>query len=156
MPYKALTGHIPDISHFCIFGCRAWVHNNKGKKLDAKSIPMIFVGYKSGSKAYRLWDPKSHQIIISLDVQFNEEGFPALPPPEPITPVPSSSQNTLPFQQSEGASKKQVNFIDLPKIFALFDEEVQYQRPQVGHITPTTGTPGGGSMPALSSVDLVG
>ena len=59
-PYEALTGRVPDVSHFRVFGCRAWVHNNKGKKLDAKSIPMIFVGYESGSKAYRLWDPKSH------------------------------------------------------------------------------------------------
>ena len=85
---------------------------------------MIFVRYESGSTAYRLWDPKSHRIVISSDVQFNEEEFPALPPPEPITPVPSSSQDTLPFQRSEGAPKKQVNFVDLPEIFALFNEEV--------------------------------
>ena len=150
-PYEALTGRVPDVSHFRVFGCRAWVHNNKGKKLDAKSIPMIFVGYESGSKAYHLWDPKSHRIVISSDVQFNEEEFPALPPPEPVTPVPSSSRDTLPFQRSEGASKKQVNFVDLPEIFALFDEEVQHQRPQVGHITPTTGTPGGGSTPAFTT-----
>ena len=123
MPYEALTGHVPDVSHFHIFGCRAWVHNNKGKKLDAKSTPMIFVRYKSGSKAYCLWDPKSHRIVISLDVQFSEEEFPALPPPEPVTPIPSSSRDTLPFQKSEGASKKQVNFVDLPEIFALFDED---------------------------------
>ena len=77
-PYEALTGRVPDVSHFRVFGCRAWVHNNKGKKLDAKSIPMIFVGYESGSKAYRLWDPKSHWIVISSDVQFNEEEFPVL------------------------------------------------------------------------------
>ena len=149
-PYEALTGCVPDVSHFCVFGCRAWVHNNKGKKLDAKSIPMIFVGYESGSKAYHLWDPKSHQIVIS-DVKFNEEEFPALPPPEPVTPIPSSSRDTLPFQWSEGASKKQVNFVDLPEIFALFNEEVRHQRPQVSHITPTTGTPGRGSMPAFTT-----
>ena len=112
---------------------------------------MIFVGYKSGSKAYHLWDPKSHRIVISSDVQFNEEEFPALPPPEPVTPVPSSSQDTLPFQRSEGASRKQVNFVDLPEIFTLFNEEVRHQRPQVGHITPTTGTPGGGSTPAFTT-----
>ena len=85
---------------------------------------MIFVGYESRSKAYRLWDPKSHRIVISSDVQFNEEEFPALPPPKPVTPIPSSSRDTLPFQRSEGASKKQVNFVDLPEIFALFNEEV--------------------------------
>ena len=150
-PYEALTGRVPDVSHFHVFGCRAWVHNNKGKKLDAKSIPMIFVGYESGSKAYRLWDPKSHRIVISSDVQFNEEEFPALPPPEPVTPVPSSSRDTLPFQKSEGASKKQVNFVDLPEIFALFDEEVRHQRPQIGHITPTTGTPSRGSTSAFAT-----
>ena len=50
-----------------------------------------------------------------------------------------------------GASKKQVNFVDLPEIFALFDEEVRHQRPQVGHITPQTGTPGRGSTPAFTT-----
>ena len=115
---------------------------------------MIFVGYESGSKAYRLWDPKSHRIVISSDVQFNKEEFPALPPPEPVTPVPSSSRDTLPFQRSEGASKKQVNFVDLPEIFTLFDEEVRHQWPQVGHITPTTGTPGRGSTPAFATPAL--
>ena len=123
-PYEALAGCVPDIPHFRVFRCRAWVHNNKGKKLDAKSIPMIFIRYKSGSKAYCLWDPKSHWIVISLDVQFNEEEFPALPPPEPVAPIPSSSQDTLPFQRSEGASKKHINFIDVPEILTLFGEEV--------------------------------
>ena len=153
-PYEALTGCVPDVPHFHVFGCRAWVHNNKGKKLDAKSIPMIFIGYESGSKAYRLWDPKSPRIVVSSDVQFNEEEFPVLPPPEPVTPIPSSSWDTLPFQRSEGASKKHVNFIDVPEILGLFDKEVRHQRPQVGHITPTTGTPGGGSTPAFTTLVL--
>ena len=77
-----------------------------------------------------------------------------LPPPEPVAPIPSSSWDTLPFQRSEGASKKHVNFINIPEIFALFDEEVRHQRPQVGHITPTTGTPGGGSTPAFTTLVL--
>jgi len=51
-PYEILTGQIPNVAYFHTFGCRAWVHNNKGKKLDAKALPMSFVGYKPGSKAY--------------------------------------------------------------------------------------------------------
>ena len=39
----------------------------------------------------------------------------------------------------------------MTEIFALFDEEVRHQRPQVGHITPTTGTPGRGSTPAFAT-----
>ena len=53
-PHETLTGQVPNIAYFHTFGCRAWVHNNKGRKLDAKSLPMIFVGYEAGSKAYRL------------------------------------------------------------------------------------------------------
>jgi len=49
-PHEVLTGQVPNVAYFRIFGCHAWVHNNKGKKLDAKGLPMVFVGYEPGSK----------------------------------------------------------------------------------------------------------
>jgi len=57
-PHEVLTGQIPNVAYFRTFRCCTWVHNNKGRKLDAKGIPMIFMGYEPGSKAYRLWDPQ--------------------------------------------------------------------------------------------------
>ena len=57
-PFELLFGRVPEISYVRVFGCRAWVFNDdKGKKWDPKSKPMILVGYETGSKAYRLWNP---------------------------------------------------------------------------------------------------
>ena len=42
-------------------------------KLQDRSVPMIFVGYEAGSKAYRLYDPKAKRLHISRDVKFLEE-----------------------------------------------------------------------------------
>jgi len=51
-------GHIPDISYFHVFGCKAYVHIHKDdqKKLDPKAFEAIFIGYKPDSKGYRLWN----------------------------------------------------------------------------------------------------
>ena len=108
-PYEALTGLTPNMVYFRIFGCHTWVHNNKGKKLDAKALPMTFVGYKPGSKAYRLWDPSSHKVVISSDVTFDETLFPHLPTEKP-DPVNSTEPRIL-RPRSEG---KQVQFVDIP------------------------------------------
>ena len=80
-PYELFYGRALDISYFRIFGCRAWVFNDQGKKWDPKSLPMIFVGYEFGSKAYRLWNPKNWSIVISANVRFNETEFPNRPAP---------------------------------------------------------------------------
>ena len=41
------------------------------------------VGYKVGTKAYQLWDPKTQSIIISWDIIFNEWiNPPAIPAPQ--------------------------------------------------------------------------
>jgi len=52
------TGHIPDVSYFRVFGCKAFVHvpEDKRKKLDPKVIKMTLIGYEPGFKGYRLWN----------------------------------------------------------------------------------------------------
>ena len=77
-PHELFFGRTPDISYFCVFGCRAWVYTPKDqrKKWDANSQPMIFMGYEPGSKAYRLGNPKTRSIVISASVHFDENFFP--------------------------------------------------------------------------------
>ena len=96
-PHVAIYGTVPNVSYFRIFGCKAWVHNDKGKKLDPKAKPMTFVGYEPGSKAYRLWDSKEHKIVVSTDVTFSESEFPSLPPPKPVKPITPNSRDALPY-----------------------------------------------------------
>jgi hypothetical protein len=34
---------------------------------------MVFIGYETGSKAYRMYDPNSKRVHVSKDVVFDEE-----------------------------------------------------------------------------------
>lgn len=64
-----------DLEHIRVFGCKAYAHipREKRTKLDPKSKQYIFVGYCEDSKAYRLFDPLTHNIVKSRDVVFYEE-----------------------------------------------------------------------------------
>jgi hypothetical protein len=46
----------PDVSHFCLFGSKAWAHipYEKRKALQPKSEKCIFVGYSKDVEGYRL------------------------------------------------------------------------------------------------------
>lgn len=68
-----------NIQHLKAFGCRAWATKPSSlrKKLDAKAIPLVFIGYEIGRKAYRLLNLDTNAVIISRDVKFVEEEFPA-------------------------------------------------------------------------------
>ncbi|GKD95841.1 retrovirus-related pol polyprotein from transposon TNT 1-94 [Tanacetum coccineum] len=44
-------------------------------KLDAKSVKCTFIGYGSDEMGYRFWDLKTHKVIQSRDVTFNEDSL---------------------------------------------------------------------------------
>ena len=103
-PQTLWNGTIPDISYFRVFGCKVFVHVPKEQrqgKLDKKAIEMIFVGYEPGSKGYCFWNPATRRIIVSCDVTFDEESFPARKDlvnprtraPEIFEPVDSDSED---------------------------------------------------------------
>eukprot|EP00249_Psilotum_nudum_P025147 c29390_g1_i1 orf=407-4477(+) len=73
-PIEAYTGIKPSVSHFRVFGCTAFMHvpDERRTKLDSKSVKMIFVGYSTNTKGYRLMDPTTHKISVSRDVVFEE------------------------------------------------------------------------------------
>ena len=74
-PYELWNGSTPALHHLWTFGCVVHVRNAgpHPKKLDDRSQRMIFVGYKPGSKAYRVYDPTIRRIHISRDAVFDEE-----------------------------------------------------------------------------------
>jgi hypothetical protein len=57
-----------------VFGCRANVRPAVPylKKLDDRSVAMVYFGVKEGSKAHRLFDPQTKKIVVSRDVIFEE------------------------------------------------------------------------------------
>jgi hypothetical protein len=72
--YELMHGHTPKVSHFHVFGCKYFILK-KGKKLgkfEARSVDGIFFGYASHSRAYRVLNPKTNQIVETCEVTFDE------------------------------------------------------------------------------------
>ncbi|MCO5563189.1 hypothetical protein L7F22_016826 [Adiantum nelumboides] len=71
-PYESWYDRKPSISYLRVFGCLAYAHipHQLRGKLDDKAVKCIFVGYNSGSKGYRLYNPATNKIFESRDVIF--------------------------------------------------------------------------------------
>jgi hypothetical protein len=72
--YELMHGRTPKVSHFHIFGCKCFILK-KGKKLDkfeARSVDGILFGYASHSRAYRVLNLKTNQIVETCEVTFGE------------------------------------------------------------------------------------
>jgi hypothetical protein len=74
-PYEAWHGRKPSVQHLRTFGCTAHVKKlGPGQsKLADRSKQTVFIGYETGSKAYRLYDPVQRKLIVSRDVVFEED-----------------------------------------------------------------------------------
>lgn len=74
IPDSIWYGRPPNFAKLKSFGCRSYAHIKQGK-LDSKALRCIFLGYQSGSKAFRLWctEPNGGKLIISRDVSFDEK-----------------------------------------------------------------------------------
>ena len=73
----ALSGFKPSVLHLRVFGSIVFSHVPKDlrTKLDDKSEKFVFIGYDSRSKGYKLFNPRNNKVIISRDVEFDEEGI---------------------------------------------------------------------------------
>jgi hypothetical protein len=73
-PYEAWHDRKPKVHHLRTFGCVAHVKKiGPGvSKLTDRSVPMVFIGYETRTKGYRLYDPVAKKLHISRDVIFEE------------------------------------------------------------------------------------
>jgi hypothetical protein len=79
-PHQAWHGHRPHLHSLRVFGCIGHLHipeqsSDRINKLSARSVPCINVGYSLRSKAYLLYDPRTHRVHTSKDVTFEETRF---------------------------------------------------------------------------------
>lgn len=74
-PEEAWSGLKPKVDYFRVFGCLSHVHvlNTTRTNLDDKSIQCVLLGVSDESKAYRLFNPVSGKIIVSRDVNSEED-----------------------------------------------------------------------------------
>lgn len=72
-PFEALNGYNLVVSHLRVFGSKAFSHVPKEdrRKLDAKSIKCIFIGYCDEHKSYKMFVPSTHKAFASRDVLYS-------------------------------------------------------------------------------------
>jgi hypothetical protein len=91
-PFQAYFGSKPDLSILRVFGSDAFALVTKHRdKLDAKTVPLIFVGYSDEVKGgLRLFNPVTKKVVVrrATEVWCEEptDGSMLVPPVEPSQP----------------------------------------------------------------------
>ena len=67
MPFEVLFGTPPDLSVTHLWGCKAWVHNNTGSKLDACAHEGRWLGFNVDSRAHRVYWPHSMTVNVECN-----------------------------------------------------------------------------------------
>jgi hypothetical protein len=138
VPYTGFYGRKPDVSHLRVFGCTAYVHVQKDKRLPLSSHTekCVFIGYPAEYKGWLFYNPLTRKTIISNTAEFDERVFPGLS---------RSSANT----NSSAPSLLPEEFTDIPSVDApppWLDDEPRRSHvdvpKQVGVVPP------GGIVPA--------
>ncbi|MCO5556847.1 hypothetical protein L7F22_010401 [Adiantum nelumboides] len=73
-PEGKFTGKKPNVSHFKVFGCIAYVHvlDELRTKLDPKAEKCTFIGYSIEQKGYKCYNLVTRQVRESRDVVYDE------------------------------------------------------------------------------------
>lgn len=73
-PYEARNNEKPQVDYLRIFRCIVYIKipSVHVKILDERSKRVVHLGREPGTKAYRLYDPKTGVVHISRDVVFEE------------------------------------------------------------------------------------
>ena len=73
--FEAWYGRKPSVSFLWTFSCIGHVRKTKSvlTKPEDRSTPMVLLGYKEGTKAYRPYDPHGGKVVVSRDVMVDEK-----------------------------------------------------------------------------------
>ncbi|TXG67782.1 hypothetical protein EZV62_009057 [Acer yangbiense] len=76
-PVEAWSGIKPSAKHLKVFGSIYYSHvaDAKRSKLDDKAEMGIFLGYAANSKGYRVFNLQAKKLIISRDIQVDEDAY---------------------------------------------------------------------------------
>ena len=78
MPYELWHQSKPDVFHFRVFGCTAFVLVKKDKciQLQPYTQKCIFIEYPTDYKGWLFWNPAIKHEVISNSAEFDERFFP--------------------------------------------------------------------------------
>jgi hypothetical protein len=72
-PYELLVGRKPNISYFRVFDCKCFIYKKKRlDKFESRCDDGFFLGYVSNSKAYRVFNKTTGQVVETCDVEFDK------------------------------------------------------------------------------------
>lgn len=129
-PFKVWFETGPPLRHLRVFGCEAWVYidQDERKKCDMRAKKMVFVGYPTDRRGYRLFNCETLKPKYSHIVIFEDQGFPKLATPEEAR----QKNQQLPAQQKkEAAAAKKIgkrNGVSVP------EEEARGGHETVAHL----------------------
>ena len=99
VPYKAWTGHKPDVSHLHVFGLLGWAHVPKQVrkgKLESQAVKVRILGWwVDESKGYHLEDLENSKLIASQDVHLFKDSSPSELATIDIDTLPINAVNKL-------------------------------------------------------------
>jgi hypothetical protein len=115
-PYELRFGHVPNLHHMRIFGCRAMAHiaPEKRKLLDYHAVECIFMGYADSQKGYRLYNPKTKQFFVSRNIICDEKAFPAQKQDDFVSMSDDSLPQISVFPLHESLSQSQPQISEHP------------------------------------------
>lgn len=70
MPFEALYRTPPDLLGARLWGCKVWVHNDSGSKLDVCAYEGWLLGFDVDSQAHRIYWPDSTTVSVKWNVYF--------------------------------------------------------------------------------------
>jgi hypothetical protein len=72
--YELMHDRTTKVSNFHVFGCKCFILKigKKLHKFEARSVDGIFFGYASRSRAYRVLNLETNQIVETCEVTFDE------------------------------------------------------------------------------------
>jgi hypothetical protein len=75
-PYEILTGEIPSVSHYHVWGCKAWVlepRSEHRKDWHGRAVSGWFAGLsEEDPRGFKVWVPELNSFVISVNVTFDE------------------------------------------------------------------------------------
>ena len=139
-PFEYWFGRTPNLSYLKVFVCTAHVlvPKEKRRKLDSHSLECIFLGYSNESRAYRLMQKDTKNIIISRDVLFDEHSLTTL-----STPI---------LEEQEDINQLFDNSF-FQKVCTIPSDDQLLQQPQRISLTPAT-TPQPQPQQTITSADI--
>jgi hypothetical protein len=72
--YELLTGKMPNVSYFRVFGSKCFflIKRGRNSKFAHKAVEGFLLGYDSNTRAYRVFNKSTGLVEVSCDIVFDE------------------------------------------------------------------------------------